>query len=109
MDGVHDADDVVFGGDFFLQDVAVSEKGDCVLVHLDDPMDEVVAVYVTHQGNCSHLDVFFFPRAECELVAEVDHEGVHAVAFDCQGYGLSFGDQCADLLHHYRFVYGYCL
>ena len=109
VDGVEDADDVVLGRCFCLKHVSVAEEGDGVLVYSDDSVDEVVAVGVTYEGYCSFLQVFLFPRTECHLVTHVDHERVHAVAFDCDGHGLAFGNQCSDLLHHNSLIYCYSL
>ena len=105
LDGVHDANHVVLGGCFGLEDVAVSKECDCVFVHLYDSVDEVVAICVEHERHCSFAQVLIFPRAEGHLVAQVNHERVHAVALDCEGYGLTFGDQRSDLLHHHSFLY----
>ena len=46
MEGMHDADDVVFCCCFGLDDIAVSKEGDSVLVNFDDAVDEVVASVV---------------------------------------------------------------
>ncbi len=108
-DAIHYADDVVFGRCFCLKHVSVAEEGDGVLVYSDDSVDEVVAVGVTYEGYCSFLQVFLFPWTEGHLVAQVNHERIHAVAFDCDVYCLAFIYEGSDLLHHDGFVYGYCL
>ena len=87
---MHDADDVVLGSCFCLDDISVSEKCDCVFVNLDDSMDQVVAINVADKGHCSYAKVFLLPWTEGQLVAKVNHEGVHAVAFHCESDCLAF-------------------
>ena len=106
---MHDADDVVLGSCFCLDDISVSEKCDCVFVNLDDSMDQVVTINVADKGHCSYAKVFLLPWTEGQLVAKVNHEGVHAVALHSECDSLSFLDQSPDLFHHNGFIYSYCL
>ena len=77
------------------------------MASFDDSVDEVVAVDVTDKGYRAFLQVFVLPRSKGHLVSQMHHERIHAVALDCDGDSLAFGDQLADLFHHYGFVYGY--
>ena len=43
------------------------------------------------------------------MIADVHYERIHAVAFQGDGYGLSFRDHLSDLFHHCGFVYEFCL
>ena len=69
----------------------------------------MVSVYVSDKSHGSFAYVFVFPRSQRHLIAQVHDEWIHAVSFQGDGDGLSFGDHLSDLFHHYRFVYGYCL
>ena len=66
-------------------------------------------MYVSDKSHCSFSYVFVLPRPQSHLIAQVHDERIHAVSFQGDGYGLSFGDHLSDLFHHYCFVYGYCL
>ena len=104
---MHDSYHVVQSGNLLLCDVSVSQEDHSVVASFDDSVDEVVAVDVTDKGYRAFLQVFVLPRSKGHLVSQMHHERVHAVALDCDGDSLAFGDQLADLFHHYGFVYGY--
>lgn len=84
LDGVHYADNIVLGCCLGLEYIAVSKKCDGVFVHLYNPVNQVVTVCVEYECNHSFAQVFLFPWAEGHLVAQVDHERVHAVSFDSE-------------------------
>lgn len=86
--------------------VSVPFEDDEISFSLDDSVQKHIASYVTHQGQCAFADVAFLPWPEGDLVSQVDEKRVHAVAFDGQGYGLSFGNQCLDFRVDFVFVYG---
>lgn len=74
-----------------------------------DPVDQMVAADVPHQSDGPFAKVLVLPWSQGHLITHMHHEGIHAVSLDCDGDCLSFGDQFADLFHHDRFVYEYCL
>ena len=108
-DCVHDADYVIPCGSFSHLYIAISKEGYLVLVYFDDSVNQVVAARVKYKGYSSHTDIFLFPWTEGHLVAQMHHEWVHTVSFDCDGYCLSFRNQLSDFFHQYRFIYSDCL
>lgn len=106
---MHDAYDIALECSFRLDNISISKKCDSVFVNLDDPVNQIVAIYVADESHSSRAKVFLLPWTEGQLVAKVNHEGVHAVALHSECDSLSFLDQSPDLFHHNGFIYSYCL
>ena len=115
--GIHDADHVVKRGCFGLSDVAVTKKDHDFFRAFgcghkrsgDDSVDDMIASGISYQSDGSRSDVFIFPWANRDDVAQMDHERIHAVAFYRECCSVPFGDKLPHLFHHCRLVFQYSL
>ena len=108
-DAVHDSDYVVECSCLGHGNIAVPKKSDGVFVSTYDAVYQVVAADISDKCNSACLDVLVLPWSQCDLVAKMYHERVHAVPLDCQGHCLSLRNQSPDFLHHHGLVLYNCL
>ena len=104
-DAVHNGNYVVCGSCLCLCDISVSKQGDGALIATDNPVYQELASCILHQRDSPSLDVGIFPWSECDLIAQMYHERVHAVAFHGDSHSLAFGNQLPDFLHHHSIIF----
>ena len=73
------------------------------------PVYKMIAPDIADQCNSSGLEIFVFPGPKCDLIPQMYHERVHAVALHCERYRMSFGNQLPDFLHHHGLFFYDCL
>ena len=105
---MHQADDILDVSCLCDANVAIATKRDFVAFSFDDSVDQIAAsdVFYKHNGSLTYLLVC--PGTKSYLITEVHDEWIHAIAFCTDGYGLAFGNQLADFLHHQRLIFDYC-